>query len=750
MKNALSGGHSYTFDRSGTLVLFRCLGLAILGILLCIIPGSATEAQTNAKNVLVLSSFFERSHVSLDLMESSLRAHAPWPVTFSVSSLENPRFEEESYRESLAETFRRAYSGKKLDLVMTTSEPALRFAVQYRDKMFPGVPIVFWAISTALADQKMPGVTGVATPAGTRGTIDLALRLHPDTTAVAVITGESQTEKDWMADVHSELRRHRDKVREIDIIGPPSSLMLTKVAALPPHTVVLFALFPQDSTQPPIGSWDVLALTAERVPTYSMFQTLALDRGGIGGAYYDATADSSVAGELGARVLSGERPDSIPVVHLSNLQIKVDWRQLRRWHIPESTLPPGSIVLYREPSLWESYRKYILAAIVLIVAQALLIIGLLWQRARKEKAEAVLLESEERFRVMADTTPSLIWMCNPHGKITYLNERRLAFTGPDPKGGYSDSWVTYVHPDDVENMVETLSQALKTRQPFSQEYRLRNRDGVYRWMFDVASPRVNGDGSFAGFIGSVIDTTDQKLAQQALEKISGQLIEAQEQERSRIARELHDDICQRLALLSMEIEKANLTVDGSPENTKKQLEEIGELCCEIGHDVQSLSHQLHSSILDCLGITTAIRGFCDELSNQYEVSIEFTERNVRKHLPKDISLCLFRIAQEALYNAVKYSGVSQFTVELSESTDTIQLLVMDRGAGFDVEEAKKGGGLGLVSMQERAHVMHGTISVESKPGKGTKVAVVVPLASANPMSWAIAGEDEIASVAGPA
>ena len=212
MKNALCGGHSYTFDRSSTVVLFRSLGLAILGILLGIIPGSATEAQTNAKNVLILSSFFERSHVSLDLMESSLRAHAPWPVNFSVSYLENPRFEEESYRESLAETFRRGYSGKKLDLVIATSEPALRFAVQYRDRMFPGVPIVFWAISTALADQKMPGVTGVANPSGTRDTIDLALRLHPDTTAVAVITGESQTEKDWMADVHSELRRHRDEV----------------------------------------------------------------------------------------------------------------------------------------------------------------------------------------------------------------------------------------------------------------------------------------------------------------------------------------------------------------------------------------------------------------------------------------------------------------------------------------------------------------------------------------------------------
>ena len=273
-------------------------------------------------------------------------------------------------------------------------------------------------------------------------------------------------------------------------------------------------------------------------------------------------------GEIVARVLSGERPENIPIVHDSDLQVHVDWRELQRWHIPESALPPGTVVEYRQLTFWQRDRKYILIAIVLIVAQALLIAGLLLQRARKRKAEAVLRESEERFRVMADTTPSLVWMCDARGRITYLNGRRIAFTGTDSNADYGDNWITYVHPDDVEHMLATLYEALKSKQPFSQEYRLRRSDGVYRWMFDVASPRVNGDGSFGGFIGSAIDTTDQKLAQQALEKVSGQLIEAQEQERSRIARDLHDDICQRLALLSMEIEQANRASSGSARRDK--------------------------------------------------------------------------------------------------------------------------------------------------------------------------------------
>ena len=275
---------------------------------------------------------------------------------------------------------------------------------------------------------------------------------------------------------------------------------------------------------------------------------------------------------------------------------------------------------------------------MLIVAQALLIAGLLWQRARKRKAEAVLRESEERFRVMTDTTPSLVWMCDSHGKITYRNERRIAFTGSSPIVGFGDTWASCVHPDDLQDLLDTVSQALKDHRQFSMEYRLRRGDGVYRWIIDVASPRVNGDGSFAGLIASAVDVTDQKLAQQSLEKMSGQLIEAQDRERSRIARELHDDICQRLALLSMEIEVAHLASAVPEANTTKSLEQIGRLCSEIALDLQGLSHQLHSSVLDYLGVATAVEEFCDDLSKQYELRIEVIARNVPRSR-RGIFLC---------------------------------------------------------------------------------------------------------------
>ena len=294
-------------------------------------------------------------------------------------------------------------------------------------------------------------------------------------------------------------------------------------------------------------AYSITALTTERSVDPMLTDKLA---GVLGGA-------------IAARVLSGEKPENIPISQNFVAHPTVDWRQLRRWNMSESALPPGTIVLYRQPTVWKRYEKYIVAGIVLIILQALLILGLLWQRARKRKTEATLRESEKRFRVMANTTPSLVWMSDKDGNVIYLNDRRVEFTGRDPKAGFEDTWTAFIHPDDLESVQTANTRALEQRERFSKEYRLRRRDGVYRWMLDVAAPRIDGDGGFAGFIGSAIDVTDQKLAQEALEKVSGKLIEAQETERSRIARELHDDICQRLAMLTLELEQASRGANGS-------------------------------------------------------------------------------------------------------------------------------------------------------------------------------------------
>jgi signal transduction histidine kinase len=225
-----------------------------------------------------------------------------------------------------------------------------------------------------------------------------------------------------------------------------------------------------------------------------------------------------------------------------------------------------------------------------------------------------------------------------------------------------------------------------------------------------------------------LDITERKRTEVALANLSRRLIETQELERTRIARELHDDIGQRLALLAIEL--GQFDSPDLPAEVASRIGEIQKQSAEIATDVQSLSHELHSSKLEYLGIATAMRGFCKEFAAQQNVEIVFAHDAIPRTVPSDISLCLFRILQEALHNAVKYSGVRHFDAQLRASSDAIDLTVRDSGPGFDTEEAIKTSGLGLVSMAERIKLVGGQLSIESHPGSGTTIHASVPLRGA--------------------
>ena len=229
------------------------------------------------------------------------------------------------------------------------------------------------------------------------------------------------------------------------------------------------------------------------------------------------------------------------------------------------------------------------------------------------------------------------------------------------------------------------------------------------------------------FLAVVVEEREQ--ARVVEKELSKRLISEQERERSRLARELHDDICQRLAMLSMKIEKVTTGLGHRQESVADQLDQIWQECSNLTGEVQSLSHELHPSILDNLGLATAVKSFCREVSEQNGVMVEFVDRNIPNSLPPEISLSLFRVVQEAIHNALKYSGQKRFEVRLETGGGGIQLEISDRGVGFDPANMKNSAGLGLVSMAERIHQVNGTFKIVSQPNSGTRIQVRVPLAT---------------------
>jgi PAS domain S-box-containing protein len=459
-----------------------------------------------------------------------------------------------------------------------------------------------------------------------------------------------------------------------------------------------------------------------------------------------------------------------------------------------------------------------------------------------------LPEGEERFRLVANTAPVMIWMSGVDKLCTYFNRPWLDFTGRPIEAEIGNGWAEGVHPEDLMQCLDTYGKAFDLREPFKMEYRLRRHDREYRWLFDSSVPRFNTDGSFAGYIGSAIDITERKLAQdrleeyqravdgleemivvvdreyryliannkflkmrnmtkgqvvgrfahevlnkgvfeavvkakldecfrgevvryemkytypelgerdilvsyfpvegasgvdrvvcivqditdrkrieEALKSMNRKLIEAHEEERTRIARELHDDISQRLALLAITLHGLNQRLPSEAAELMREMADARKQVANLGNDIQALSHRLHSPRLEFLGLTKAATAFCKELSERQGVRIDFYAGNLPPKLAHEVSLCLFRILQEALQNAIKHSGSHHFQVSLMSRANDLELAVHDSGCGFEPAEAINGPGLGLTSMRERLKLVNGELSIDSQPGSGTTIRARVPL-----------------------
>jgi PAS domain S-box-containing protein len=345
----------------------------------------------------------------------------------------------------------------------------------------------------------------------------------------------------------------------------------------------------------------------------------------------------------------------------------------------------------------------------------------------RKLAEASLRESEERFRLVTNTAPVMIWMAGPDKLCTYFNHPWLEFTGRSIQAELGNGWAESVHLEDLERCLDTYTKAFDQCVPFEMEYRLRRHDGEYRWIFDLGVPRWNADGSFVGYIGSCIDVTERKRAEEALSSVSRKLIEAHEEERTWIARELHDDVSQRLALLAVNLEHVKQELPASAVAVSQSLAGLGQQLSDISGDIQALSHRLHSSKLEYLGIAAAASSFCRELSKSRGVAIDFHSEGLSKNLSQEIALCLFRVLQEALQNAMKHSGSHHLEVSLVAELNAIRLTVRDSGIGFDPKAVINGHGLGLVSMKERLRLVDGELSIESRLHVGTTIHARVPL-----------------------
>ena len=559
------------------------------------------------KNVLVLVSDepnLPAVAASMEALRTEFERDDPAAISLFIEYLDLNRFERQEFQAELLPREKEKYHDVPLDLILCVSLPALRLTLAQRDRLWPGIPMSFMAIDAGdLRGTSLPtDVRGQVVHYDFEGTARLALKLLPRTKHVAVVSGSAERDQVAHHQMMSIVRRLDPAVDLIDEGGLSYDDLGQRLSSLPNETIVLWTEITQDRNGRRFVPRDALAALMPRTnaPVFGAYGTY-LGTGIVGGDLIDYRVVGHDAAVLSEQILYGGLRGGAPAVESSGNQIKVDWRQLRRWNISQSALPPGTNVLFRQPTVWERYQKYIVAGVAVMIIQALLIAGLLWQRARRRSAA------------------------------------------------------------------------------------------------------------------------------EAIKNLGGLLIHSQEEERASIARELHDDFSQRLAVQCIELEQLGKNLPASEMEERERALRMLKETKEMAADMRSLSHQLHSSRLELVGLGPALSGLCQEITKNYGIAVRFTGPDAAPDLTKDAGLCLFRVAQEALANVVKHSQARSAQVELRADAKAVALQISDTGQGFDTN--LKNEGIGLMGMRERLHLLGGRLSVRSEPMRGTVVLAEIPLSA---------------------
>jgi len=746
-------------------------------------PGSTRDASYRIL-LLQSESRLTPSVVSTDrALRSTLEARSSRRIYFYTEFLDLNSFHGEAIQDELRRLLREKYRGRRIDLIAAQGQLTVPFALQMRAELFPGVPIVFVAVEeSALADLP-PGSmdTGTWRRRGWAETLDLARRLHPGTRRAVVIVGSSAAERLWLETARQQLEARRGSIEISYLVDSSVEDLVTAVAGLPKDTVVLMGPFLRDGTGRDFTTPAVVKrlIAVAPVPIYGLTDTV-VGSGAIGGDVVSFEAHGKMAARLILNVLAGQHP---PPTSEGTTIPMFDDREIRRWGIDRRLLPAGSVVLFREPSLWELYRGYVVVAVVLLLVQTGLIIGLTVQRAQRRRAQRNLAQRVHFETLVADLSEALA-SCPAHeidGQIVSglrrivedLGTDRASLWSPDDRAGLArvtHSWTRDGVPPVAGVARESefpwvfeqvrQGQTIHLSRPGTGSLQMRtdqrNLAGIQTQSAAVA-PLVEG-GLVVGAlsVGSVresrhwpdelmprlrllADIFANALARQRAERaadesardirdLAGRLMTAQEEERRRIARELHDGVNQDVAALSIVLSAVERGLPwNTPGEVREQVARLQARAVELAETIRHLSHELHPGILQYVGLSAGLRSYCREFELEHGLPVTCRADDDIAALPADLALCLYRVTQEALRNAAQHAKAARAWVTLARDGQMLVLAIQDDGGGFDVAEARGRKGLGLISLDERARLAGGRLTIDSGPLRGTEVRVVVPL-----------------------
>ena len=710
----------------------RCHPTAMAALLLCCVYCVLGDAQNApVRRVLILNDY-GIAHPSVITIDQGIRESlggSHYEIQYYHEYMETELFSDAADQKNFRDLFIRRYTTRRPDVIITVGPSPLKLMTEVHDQYFAGVPVIFsLPLGTESELRLGPEFTGVTGELRAAETVQAALRLLPKTKRIVVVGGVAEFDKLQMSDVNKQLSGFKGRLEISFLTDLNMDALLDRLKHLPERSVVLFTSITRDTegrklfTSPETGP---LVAGASNAPVFSLFDVY-LNHGEVGGDVSSVREQGRVAGRMATRVLEGTPPAAIPPAVAINTFI-FDWRALKRWGLNPGRLPPGSLVLNREKTFWEQYKWYIVAGFSLFVAETVLVFALLWNLAKRKRAEAEVSDTYERLHLALNSGKSVAWESREGGRTRVFGDLHSMF------GLLSDTLECdlkeinrWVYPADRRQLRKKYIEAVRTHNPFRAEFRVIGEDGSIRWVVARGTATKVKNASSDNIRGIAVDISDRKRAEEAITSLSGRLIKSQEDEQRRIAREIHDDYGQNLAMISIELKRLVGQTASEDANVGRRLQELSQRVDQLIDAMRHLSHSLHSSTLEILGLAGGLKSFCNEFTKNQNIQVNFDAINVPRGIPQELASCIFRITQEALRNIGKHSRADRADVRVEWTGEKLHLSIRDEGIGFDPRSHSPEAGIGLRSMEERLRMLGGQIDIRSQPGRGTRIHAWLP------------------------
>jgi signal transduction histidine kinase/ABC-type uncharacterized transport system substrate-binding protein len=698
--------------------------------LLAFAAGSATAAEP--KRVLLLHSFgrdFRAEEIFADYLRTDLAERSQYPLDRYEVSLEIARFADGERDEAFAAYLQALFATHPPDLIVTMVSPAARFIQRHQQDLFPSTPVIFAALDArAIKDATLTANETMVTLSTDLPTIfGNIFRTLPNTTTLAIVIGDTPIEKFWANEYRHAISAFDDRVNSVFMNDLSFGEIQKRVAALPPASAIFFGDLIIDAQGVPYSQEEVLARlhAVANAPIFAQYD-YQLGAGIVGGPLLSIRTLSRKTAEVAVRVLEGVSPGDIKTPPQKFGEPEFDWRELRRWGVAEASLPPNSTVSFREPTLWEQYRWYILAVAGFSGLQAILIVGLLLNRLWLRRAHARLRTSEEGMSLAAIGAKLRFWVWDvPQDEVRASKSDWSSGNWYAARPVHFDYFMDVIHPDDRATLRNAVRGALEGNGQYETEYRVMMPDTTVRWVAGRGRVEFDQNGKPKQLRAISIDITERRQAEDEARDLNGRLITAHEDERARLARALHDDVTQRLALLAID---AGRREKGLGETVAGQaMRSIRHDLVQLSEDVHALSYALHPAILEDLGLIEALKAECARFGAVEGIPTSFTATGDIDEPSQALSLCLYRVAQEALRNVARHSSASSVEVELRVVGSKLELAVEDNGVGFDPTRKQARPSLGLAGMRQRLFLVDGELLIDSAPDNGTSIVARAPL-----------------------